>query len=336
MHIQIPFDLRPSSILGFSSDIDDLPDAGIYEFDFGSSRWFPPFSMLLLSIVLTRFRDSRPNSHCQARNHENHTYAAYLGFFRSFGLNHGNSPGAARGSENYVPIQRLSVEDLQRNAAERWIDVGEVVEAKARELTGVLTQTDSGALFDTLAYAIREIIRNTVEHSSSRDVFLCAQHWPSRQEVEVGIADSGIGVRQGLARNTEFRELDNRQAIQAALMPGVSGNPRAGRGANVWQNSGYGLYMTNRICRNGGNFLICSGGDGVEVTSSGKVNLTCKIPGTAVRLLLNTERLPGLREQLGRFRDEGQRAAQSIRGANRSLASTASQMLSADFNLHDS
>lgn len=333
MLVSIPFDLRPASILKFSIDINRLGAARSYEFDFGRTRWFPPFSMLLLSIILRRFRVERSECECRARNYENHKYAAYIGFFQSFGANHGNLPGDAPGNSNYVPIQQLSVGEILREASQGLLEVGDVVEAKARQLSSVLTQTDSGALFETLSYAIREIVRNAVEHSGSNDVFLCAQHWPRKNEVEVGIADSGIGVRKGLAKNPTYRGLQNRQAIEAALSPGVSGNPRAGTGMDAWQNSGYGLYMTNRICRSGGSFLICSGDAGIEMNAAEKTELNCNMPGTAVRLLINTERLLDLKERLRRFRDEGRRAAQDIKGANRSSASTASQMLSVDFDV---
>ncbi|MZR15414.1 hypothetical protein GQE99_20570 [Maritimibacter sp. DP07] len=331
MIVTIPNSLSPASILAFAAELDELPPADLYEFDFGRGRWFPPFSMLLLAIILKRFRDARPDCRCRARNHENHTYAAHLGFFRSFGLQHGNAPGAAPGSDNYVPITALAVEEIRREAADRWIEVGDVIEGKARELAGVLTRTDQGALFDTLSYSIREIIRNTVEHSEAPELLICAQYWPSRNEVEVGIADAGIGIMNSLRRNPSFAELDERQAVQTALMPGVSGNPLAGTGSDVWQNSGYGLYMTNRICRSGGKFMICSGHAGIQLTATNKTDLEGNLPGTAIRLLINTNRLTDLREQLQRFHEEGRRAAQTIRGANRNFASTASQMLSVDF-----
>lgn len=335
MIVTIPNSLAPPSILAFAAELDSLPAAELYEFDFGRSRWFPPFSMLLLAIILKRFRDARPESRCRARNHEHHTYAAHLGFFRSFGLQHGNPPGAAPGSDNYVPITRLDVEDIRREAVDRWVEVGDVVEAKARELAGVLTRTDQGALFDTLSYSIREIIRNTVEHSEAPDMLICAQYWPTRSEVEVGIADAGIGIMRSLQRNPSFSDLDERQAIQMALMPGVSGNPLAGTGTDVWQNSGYGLYMTNRICRSGGKFMVSSGNAALQLTADNKTDLAGNMPGTAVRLLINTNRLPDLRKQLQRFHEEGRRAAQTIRGANRSFASTASQMLSDDFQSNE-
>ena len=212
------------------------------------------------------------------------------------------------------------------------MEVGDVIEARSRELAGVLTQTDHGPLFDTLSYSIREIIRNTVEHSEAEAVLLCAQHWPTRHQVEVGIADAGVGIQRGLANNPSYRDLSNRSAVQTALMPGLSGTPRAGIGHDIWQNSGYGLYMTSRIVLNGGNFIISSRDSAISLGEN-KIDLPCNFPGTAVRLLLNTARLPELRDQLSRFRDEGHEAAQSIRGANRSIASTASQMLTIDFDM---
>ncbi|NKX44868.1 hypothetical protein [Roseicyclus persicicus] len=100
-------------------------------------------------------------------------------------------------------------------------------------------------MFDTLSYSIREIVRNTAEHSEAPELLICAQYWPSRKEVEVGFADAGIGIMSSLRRNPDFAELDERQAIQAALMPGVSGNPFAGMGTDIWQNSGYcGLLLS--------------------------------------------------------------------------------------------
>lgn len=175
MIVEIPRDLSPYSLLGFSKTLNDLPIEEIYEFDFGEARWFPPFSMLLLSVLLKQFRDLRPNARCRANNYQNHTYAAHFGFFRSFGLQHGNEPGQASGSGSYIPITRLDVTEIRESADAAWVETGEIIEARSRELSGVLTQTDNGPLFDTLSYAIREIIRNTVEHSGADAVFfVCA------------------------------------------------------------------------------------------------------------------------------------------------------------------
>ena len=114
-------------------------------------------------------------------------------------------------------------------------------------------------------------------------------------------------------------------------MPGISGNPHAGRGNDQWNNSGYGLYMTSRICRNGGSFLLCSGGTGIELSQEGKHTFDSDFQGTAIRLVIDTANLSALRERLQQFAAQGRVAAAQIAGANVNVASTASQMLTRDF-----
>ncbi|WP_171237656.1 hypothetical protein [Ruegeria sp. HKCCA5763] len=329
--VSLPDSLRPSEILKFSIELQALEDADCYTFDFGRTRWFPPFSMLLLSSMLRRFKQSHEGARMRARNHENHEYAAHLGFFQSFGLGHGNRPGEAVGSDTYVPIQQLLVHEIQDYAFESFREVGDVIEEKSKRLATLLSREEEGPLFQTLTFSIREIVRNIVEHSESPEILLCGQYWPSKGHVEVGIADFGIGVKEGLAGNVEYKDLNDREALYAALMPGISGNPFAGMGNDYWQNSGYGLYMTNRICRNGGSFFICSGNSGVRLTSTRKQDIECDVTGTSVRLFLNTNYLADLAEQLQRFRDEGEEAANKFDGTSTGFASSASTMLSRDF-----
>ena len=331
MRVDVPYDLSPVSLAGFACMLRDLPDAAEYEFHFGGERWFPPFSMLLLSALLRQFRGNRPAARRRARDHENHSYAAHFGFFRSFGLQHGNAPGEAPGSSRYVPISELDVTEIRQEAFDSFQEVGDVIEGKAAELAGLLTRHQLGELQDTLTYSIREIMRNVVEHSGSEKIHICAQYWPQRHEVEVGIVDDGIGIHRALTGNPTFDELTEPEALQMALMPGISGNPHAGRGNDQWNNSGYGLYMTSRICRNGGSFLLCSGGTGIELNHQGKHTFDTDFRGTAIRLVIDTANLTALRERLQQFAAEGRIAAAQIAGANANVASTASQMLTRDF-----
>ncbi len=178
MRVDLPYDLSPKNLAGFACVLRDLPEAEEYEFHFGSKRWFPPFSMLLLSAMLRQFRASRPDARRRAGEHENHSYAAHFGFFRSFGLQHGNAPGEAPGSSRYVPISELDVNEIHQEAFDSFQEVGDVIEGKAAELAGILTRHQEGQLLDTLTYSIREIMRNVVEHSGSEKIHFCAQYWP--------------------------------------------------------------------------------------------------------------------------------------------------------------
>lgn len=329
--VTLPWKLTPASVSNFGCKLHAVDHAEAFEFDFGPARWFPPFSMVLLAMHLRRFREEHPLSECSVKNFENHGYAAHMGFFKAFGLDHGNAPGEAPGSSTYVPIQSVSRSTLTQQASERHQELGATIEEKAAGLSSILTQTTSGVLHDTLTYSIREILRNVFEHSGAQEVFVCAQHWPTRHEVEVGIVDAGKGVRAGLGENPDFDFETDRESLHAALMPGVSGNIFAGKGSDPWMNTGYGLYMTNRICRAGGSFFICSGRAGLWLEGRHKVDVPSDIVGTAVRLVLDTSQLSDLKGRLAGFHADGIRAAKEIDGANTSYASAASQMLAADF-----
>jgi len=331
MNITLPESLDPISLAQFATEIHDLPEADEYMIDFGKQRWFPPFSMLLLSSILRSFRDRRPAGQRRAMNYQNHGYAAHFGFFKAFGLKHGKEPGEAAGSSQYIPIRDLNVAQIKDEAVERYLEVGDVIEERAAELAKILTQDEAGDIQDTLTYSIREIMRNVVEHSQSENIHICAQYWPNLHQVEVGIVDDGIGVHEALTSNPTHNGLCEQEALELSLMPGISGNPMAGKRQGEWNNSGYGLYMTNRICRNGGHFLICSGGHGIKLSREGKENFETSFQGTAIRLFIDTRNLTDLRHRLAEFAEEGRAAAKELAGANDNRASTASQMLRRDF-----
>lgn len=329
--VLLPHRLTPAWVSRFGCELHELGPADEFEFDFGQQRWFPPFSMVLLAMHLRRFRERYPETAFYAKNFDNHSYAAHMGFFKTFGLDHGNAPGEASGSSTHIPIQSIKRSELSEQASKAYVEIGYTIEDRAASLASLLTQTDNGVLHDTLTYSIREIIRNVFEHSEAGEVFLCAQHWPSRHEVEVGIVDAGIGVRAGLAENPNFQFDTDRESLHAALMPGVSGNIWAGKGSDPWRNTGYGLYMTNRICRAGGCFFICSGSAGLWLEGKRKLDVPSNLQGTAVRLFLDTSQLTDLKDRLAGFHKDGVRAAKEISGANTSYASAASQMLTRDF-----
>lgn len=178
MLILIPKSLTSASLAKFSHRLVAIEAADEYVFDFGHARWFPPFSMLLLAMILKQFKMRNPRSQMRARNFEQHTYAAHFGFFQLFGLAHGNRPGDAPGNLDYLPIQQLSIGDIRNEAMQSYQEVGDVVERKAGELATMLTRKSEGTLHDTLTYSIREIIRNVAEHSEAEEVSLCAQYWP--------------------------------------------------------------------------------------------------------------------------------------------------------------
>jgi anti-anti-sigma regulatory factor len=305
-------------------------DADAYVLDFSQVGRIEPFAMLYLGSEIQRLKSRLGSAELSVINHTHMRYADHMGFFRSFGVE-GAKQDKATGSSTYVPIKIKNVSKLLERAAEEGREVGDIIEDDCEELAGVLSQTNDGVLYDTLVYSFREIMRNVVEHSKSKQFAFCAQYWPQYEKVEAAIIDRGDGILKSLKRNPNLTLENDRQALNLALMPGISG--RAYKGApkqrGVWANSGYGLYMTSRLARQGGSFFIASGEVGMYLSEEKRKHLETPFKGTALRLSFDVNRLIDLKQSLQRFRDE---AAGVINEYGKNIdISVASTMLRRDF-----
>lgn len=332
--VNVPQNLSLKNALNFCNRLWQLDHSEEYIFDFKNLDHIEPFTMAYVSNEIKRFRQTKQQSQFKAANHENKSYAAHMGFFKAFGLQFGNSPGQAKGSNDYIPITILQVSDLQAEATQESVYVGNVIEDRSEKIARILTRMDNGDLVDTLTFAIREIFRNVVEHSNSEIIEYCAQYWPSKKLVEVVVMDTGIGVKKGLSSNPFLNPANEKEALQLALLPGVSGKMYKGKKKNnndEWQNSGFGLYMTSRICRNGGDFFILSNDKCILLEGTEKSEFECSFQGTALRLRIKTDRITKYSEMLARYRREGFAAAKKFNGADAIEPSLASTMLTRDF-----
>ena len=332
--IIVPGILTPENVLNFSKRVYDLPLTDVYIFDLAYVGHVEPFGMLYLSATLRQFMKARRAIHdhrptFQAINYKNNSYASFMGFYKSFGLDHGNEPGEAPGSTRYLPMTRLRVRALENQAQEEYVPVGEIIEAETSRISGILTQRREGDLLETLTYSLREIFRNVVEHSQSNHIWYAAQYWPTRHKVELAVLDEGVGISRSLARNPIHQIGCDEHALYLALQPGISG-VRAARGRfadNVWRNTGYGLFMTSSLCKNGGDFIICSNTRGIHSNSQTSEIIESNFDGTALRMVIDTSRVESLDRSLDTLRRNGEAIArESNLGANLS-ASMISRML---------
>lgn len=332
--IELPRRLTLENTIQFSNTLYNLPDAEEYVLDFLNVGRIEPFGLLFLSSEIQRCCSRNPKRKFSVLNHERKTYAAHMGFFKAFNCDFGKTPGEAAGSTRYLPINILSAEKLLEDAAENYEAVGNFIERQASGMAEILTQANSGHLYDTPTYSIREIVRNVVEHSNANQFGFCAQYWPSYQKVELALLDRGIGIRQGLSANPHLKIENDHEALNYSLMPGISGKAFKGSRKDkndVWASSGYGLYMTSRLCREGGSFFIASGDTGLYLSEKKRRYLDTPFKGVALRLLLDTGRLSSLNEMLSRYAKEAVEFRTEFTERNNLAASTASKMLSRDF-----
>lgn len=334
IQVKVPQNLSLRNALNFCNRLWDLEHSDEYAFDFVNLGLVEPFTMAYVANEMKRFRESKPESRFTALNHHSKTYAAHMGFFRAFGLKFGNEPGEAGGSSTYLPLTILPVKELQEEASKSYDHVGNIIESRSERIARILTRKEKGDLVDTLTFSIREILRNVVEHSGSEIIEYCAQYWPSKNSVELAVLDTGNGIMHGLSSNPHLNINDERDALHLALLPGVSGKMYKGvkkRKNDEWQNSGFGLYMTSRICRNGGDFFVVSNDKSVFLDHNSKQDLECKYQGVALRLRINTARISNYSDMLAKYREEGFAAAKKFSGQDAIEPSVASTMLARDF-----
>lgn len=306
--------------------------------DFSKMGRIEPFTMVYVAKQIRDFNRANPETTVSCNGFHNKEYAANMAFFRAFGLRHGREPNCIDGNERFVPYTILRTQTIVDEARKDWEVEQEIIERRAEHLAKILAQEETGNLVDALTFSVREIMRNVFEHSESKSIEYCAQFWPSYSKVEIAIADNGIGLKASLISNPFIQVDSDSDAIQQALMPAISSKNFEGVRVdrnNPWHNSGFGLYMSSRICRLGGSFLICSGDHGISLNEYGKthIELGHRLKGTAVRMVLNTNKLMELSGMLAKFRSEGYEIAREMKGIGMYDASAASQMLSRDFRV---
>lgn len=297
--------------------------------DFNRMSNYDPFSMLIVSSALRKFGEIHPGIKLIInvdKYNTNAQYAGHMGFFKSISenLTVGKKPGEARGSANYIPITPITIEGLREESRNENIYITQKIENESKKLGQVLSQGNKDLDY-ALTFIIREIMRNIEEHSEADTIWICAQHWPRYQLVEIGILDEGQGVRNSLQRNIHYRDIINNDytALKLALKPGVS---KAFRLRNmpdgVWDNSGYGLYMASNICTAlQGSFLIASGNTAIcnryDRTSKNieTEKYDTRMSGTAIKMTISTERIQEYEAIQKEFVKRGEELARKMKNS---------------------
>jgi hypothetical protein len=257
LQVQVPTWDEPIKSLEFGATLQALEEASIYELDFGKVSFVTPAWMLVVGDAIRSFRLARPETKRRAINFRHLSYPAYVGFFQYFGLEYGQAPAEAPGSNTYIPITQVDVGQLRAKAAEKFLPVGELIEEDARQLARVLTQLSQGEVIDTLTYSIREIVRNVIEHSESPSYTIVAQYWPAKNCAELAVSDVGCGILKSLKQNPKLEVESDLDALKLSLLPGISSKAwRRRNSSDAWANSGYGLFMTQRLCSLDGEFTL--------------------------------------------------------------------------------
>lgn len=284
MIIFLPAVLDVISSLKFINYLDSIIVKSDVIFDFSDIRKFRPFGMLIISSKIREFGKKNKNFKITAVNFEKHDYAAYMGFFQSMHLNYGIKLGEIEPHKNYIPISYKKIDELREEAGSKNILIPQYIEEYFSPLASVLARNNIKT-YKIFLYAIREIIRNIEEHSESNEIWYTGQFWPSYELVEISILDEGIGIRKSLNNNGYYKFDYDETALLMSLQPGIS---KAFKGKqkenNIYDNSGYGLFMTSQLCKYGGYFTICSSNKSITLKNGMCIIRNVNFSGTAIQM----------------------------------------------------
>lgn len=239
----------------------DAPEITV---DFAYLRYSFPTAMLVVGSALRRWATYR-----RSRGYNSsvvgvdqaisvHSYLMHMGFFDFIFLPYGKKVGQASGSPRYLPIRCISRPNIDvTDTASQEFWYGSIQE-QARQVGGLLARSfDDTQELRTYTYTLREVLRNVFEHSGSTECFICGQRWYNGW-VEIAIVDEGIGIRTSLER--AHRTDTDAEALSFAVRPGISRTNGLEHDLNVYDNSGFGLYVLSQLAASFGWFALGSGG----------------------------------------------------------------------------
>ncbi len=337
MKINIP-DLRKSNTIDFIKKLHEVDTSYGMEIEFVfKSNWVDPYGLLLCCSSIKNFSEHNKTMPMKMTisDADSVGYAGHMGFFKyiSKTILVGNLPGQAKGSENYVPITVIDFEELHREAIEAgdYGDMNDTIESEAKRLSKVLCRSDVN-MQRLFTYIIREILRNTPEHSESNKAVICAQYWKNGK-AEIAILDEGIGIKNSLRKNTVHKEyiITDLDALESAVKPGISqafSPDKKNKSNDTWSNSGFGLYMASEICKRlQGEFWITSGEKAIRINNSGTTEFDTFFSGTAIGIKFNVSNLKNSQSLITEISKHGEEEAKSIRNAFKNASEPSKSLL---------
>lgn len=262
MEVKLPDSFKPETLALLEKRLRDSQLVNDVTVNFSPLYWSYPMAMLVAGsyfrrwIKVRRDNDLRTKHTGISKSRNAHTYLMHLGFFDYIGIKDiGNKVGAANGNTRYLPIRKISLEELNDSIAETGEKLIDAISFAAGSMARVLSGDDISETNKSFSYSIREIIRNALEHSGSDCCYICAQKWANGQS-EIAIVDEGCGIYSSLS---QAYNIDENDALKHSLKPGVTRTEFLSEEENIYSNSGFGLYVLSEMGSSFGWFCIGSG-----------------------------------------------------------------------------
>lgn len=118
------------------------------------------------------------------------------------------------------------------------------------------------SLLQAMSYCFYEILDNVLIHSGKNNGITISNYSDSEHLIQFLVADDGMGIRDSLAQNPDYRDVSESHALEYCIQDRVSD----GKGM------GFGLYSTARLINTAGHRLIIRSG-GHTLSANGGIQI---------------------------------------------------------------
>ena len=269
-----------------------------------------PFNMLVLALSIRQWKRFWGQLSYIVPNSDNtDKYMQYMGFYELCGFSNRNVIKGDRRVGKYICITKIDFIPQYSMDADY-----EMIEQESKKLADMF-QFDK-ELAKYITYCFFEMIRNVYEHSGSKSVYVCAQFWPTLNQVELAIADEGCGIRRAMQK--QYANITEEQSMNFAMTPGISARSNHAFYSvdNYYKNSGYGLYMTKELAlAYGGSFIICSGKSAIRYSFNSEDKFSTDFSGTAISIRFRTDKNNNFTEVLKKIKIKAEKESRKYEDA---------------------
>jgi len=206
-----------------------------------NKKWISVHPVVLSMVAALGLKVGKSNVHCEKMEATSKHYFERMGLFSFLGIKSGINITKHEPAGRFIPLTQIK-------------DSGELTKF-ITEMIPLLHLDPKQA--EPIRYIVSELVRNVLEHSQSKfGAILSAQYYKRSNTIRIGIADTGIGIKQSI--NMSHSASTDLEAIKLALTPGITGTTRREGGTEY--NAGAGLFFIKSIAKVNRDFFILYSG----------------------------------------------------------------------------
>lgn len=288
-HIRSHADLLERLSPAFSASRND-----VVHFELNLNCIFLYSDWLLLVVCVNHYlkkQGSKVSGQFVDFKHDNDKakYASRVNFFNLIGFDFKEKFQRWNASGRFTEIRRFDQSNVRKIFSEIM---------KILMINGV-----NEDMLTVLNFCLWELFDNTLNHSGegfkygSGSGYVCAQYFPSKREVRVIIADTGIGIHQALTTHprSKYKTYSEREAVLNCINRGVTNS----------EGLGFGLWATAEMMRlNRGEMVIHSGSHSLLCGRDTRIHETNRWKGTYTFLKINTDVAVSHKDIFGEHSDQ--------------------------------